>query len=247
MQLSVPYGRVAGRQNETSKKMMRTIQMAIACLAVAVVTADQLQAAIVSKIDVGDIGIDNSSTTRNFTFTIGDFGAGQTTVNDVNLSIFFAKSNDDSYVPRGSAIVAGVPYLNEIEFTLTSPSGTNFTLISNTFGSRSFNNGTAGFKGTILFDQSAALAVNSSRDSITAGTRRPDDATPNSLNIFNGQNAVGTWKLFIEDNAAADILSYYEATLIISAVPEPSSLALISIGVCVVGVGAARRRRLKKD
>ena len=32
----------------------------------------------------------------------------------------------------------------------------------------------------------------------------------------------------------------------VSAVPEPSSLALFGIGACVAGIGAARRRRREK-
>lgn len=33
----------------------------------------------------------------------------------------------------------------------------------------------------------------------------------------------------------------------VSAVPEPSSLALFGIGACVAGLGAARRRRREKQ
>ena len=137
-----------------------------------------------------------------------------------------------------------------------SPSGTAFTLISNdrleepvsADSSETFALGQSGsFKGTVLFDQQAASAVDVSCSSMTAGTFRPDDDTLNSLDIFNGESALGTWPLLIEDDVSADGLSFYEASLTVttpdaSTVPEPTSLAIF--GISALGLVCRQRRRL---
>lgn len=222
----------------------------------ALLVCGELHAGVVTATNSTDGFFDNTSSTRTFTFNLADFGGGSTTVADVDISIFFAKSNDSSFVPEGGTISPGFPFLREIEFVLTSPAGTSFTLISNAGDTElvpadsfaSFGIGSNGFKGTILFDQSAANPVDVNPNVLSAGTFRPDDDTLNSLDIFNGESAVGTWSLFIEDDAGGQVLSFYEATLKItteastSVVPEPSSIALLVIGACCATAVAFRRK-----
>ena len=167
---------------------------------------------------------DSSSGTREVVFSAADFSGTTGIVTDVDISISFAKSDDNSFVPQGGQLGTGTPFHNETEFALTSPTGTSFTLISNGFGIEtvpadsfaSFNVGSTGssFQGTILFDQDAAAPVNADPSNLTSGTFRPDDNTSNSLDIFNGESGLGTWSLFIEDNVGADGLSFYELSLI---------------------------------
>jgi len=57
---------------------------------------------------------------------------------------------------------------------------------------------------------------------------KPADRTQNSLDIFNGQDALGKWQLFNEDDGCHDsALKFVEATLYVKtvSVPEPSSTA----------------------
>ena len=183
---------------------------------------------------------DSSSGTREVVFNAEDFSGTTGIVTDVDISISFAKSDNNSFVPQGGQLGTGTPFHNETEFALTSPTGTSFTLISNNGDTEivpadsfeSFNTGdSGGFQGTILFDQDAAAPVNADPNNLTSGTFRPDDNTSNSLDIFNGESALGTWSLFIEDDIGLDGLSFYEYTLTITteaqAVPEPTSAVVI--------------------
>ena len=86
--------------------------------------------------------------------------------------------------------------------------------------------------------------MNANPNNLTSGTFRPDDNTSNSLDIFNGESALGTWSLFIEDDVGADGLSFYEYTLSITteaqAVPEPTSAVVIGFAGSLL---LMRRRR----
>ena len=197
---------------------------------------------------------DSNSGTREVVFNAEDFSGTSGIVTDVDISISFAKSDNNFFVPQGGQLGSFTPFHNETEFALTSPTGTSFTLISNVGGTEivpadsfaSFNPGGtgSGFQGTILFDQDAAAPVNADPNNLTSGTFRPDDNTSNSLDIFNGESGLGTWSLFIEDNVGADGLSFYEYTLTITteaqAVPEPTSAVVIGFAGSLL---LMRRRR----
>ena len=111
---------------------------------------------------------DSNSGTREVVFNAEDFSGTSGIVTDVDISISFAKSDNNSFVPQGGQLGRFTPFHNETEFALTSPTGTSFTLISNDGGTEivpadsfeSFNSGDiGGFQGTILFDQDAAVPV----------------------------------------------------------------------------------------
>lgn len=234
------------------RDVMRQLWAFAATAVIIIGAATNGHSAIVVKTNTVDVFVDGTSATRTFSIDMGDLGGDSATITDVDISIFFAKSNNNAFVTEGAAIAAGTPFLNEIEFVLSSPGGTDFTLISNDGGTEivagdnieSFNAGSVGFKGTIVFDQAAGLAVNNNPNALTAGTFRPDDATIGSLNSFNGESAIGTWTLFLEDDVGLDGLSFYEATITVTtaaaAVPEPSSLMLVGL---VGGMSLVRRRR----
>ena len=175
-------------------------------------------------------------------------------VGDVNITISFSKSSANSFIPEGFPPPAGTPGLNEIEFTLQSPAGTQVTLISNSGGIlepvgadnfSSFNSGCCGFNGSIKFDDEAALPVDHNPGQLSEGTFRPDDDLANNLGIFDGENPVGDWLLIIEDSdLLGNGMSYYSADLEIisefTPVPEPSTYALIS-GLGLAGFIGYRR------
>jgi len=186
---------------------------------------------------------DNITLSRSISFSETDFGPN-TTISDVNISVSFAKSNNNSFVGENSAINFGRPYYNEINFVLTSPDNTSVTLISNA-GANSFNSGSLnGFQGTLTFDQSATTAVNADRNNITSGTYLPADVPNDSLDAFNGGDAVGNWTLQISDDARFDGLSFYGYSVTITSVPEPQNLALWgALGIAAVTIVFHRPQR----
>jgi hypothetical protein len=174
---------------------------------------------------------DASSGTRTVTVTGLEPGFGLGIVRAVILSINFAKADGESMNPP---YPTGTPYYNEIVFRLTSPGGTTVNLISaNSFTTGS---GSTGFDGTITFNQYAASVVNVNPNVVQAGTYRP----VGNLNNFYGQNAAGTWSLYIQDTTGQDALRFRLYSLdIVTDVPEPSVFLLVGAGLVLL----ARRMR----
>jgi subtilisin-like proprotein convertase family protein len=71
------------------------------------------------------------------------------------------------------------------------------------------------------------------------------DAQTALLSSFNGLDGNGTWTLFLADMAGGDISTITSWGLDISVVPEPTTWALIVVGVVLCGVQARKywRRR----
>ncbi len=167
----------------------------------------------ITDTPAGGIYLDNSNTTRTFSVNT------MFIVTEVTIEIDFEKYDGQTLGVNGGA----TPFYNEIVFTLTSPNATTVTLIA----ANSFVSGSTGFRGVIKFDQAALDVVNVNTASPSAGTFRPTGG--GSLSDFVGQQAFGNWSLFMADTANADHMGYYSSTL--SFVPEPSSMALLSVGL----------------
>lgn len=159
----------------------------------------------------------------NRAVTISGFepGFGTGVIADINVTIDYTKVPD----------AAGQPFFQEIHFAIIAPNGEVVELIA----ANSFNSGAVGaqFDGVQTFDQSAPTVVNANPDLPTAGTFRPTG--PGSLNDFNGDSAMGTWTLFIEDTVSADPLRFRSFRLDVTtrdfSVPEPASLILLSLAM----------------
>ena len=177
---------------------------------------------------------DRSSGTRTITFTGAEAGFGNGLIQDLDVIINFAKADGESFAPP---FPTGTPFFNEVVFRLTSPLGTVVNLIN----SGSFNVGSGpGFDGTIRFDDAAAQVVNVNRNLIQAGTFKPLGL----LSDFNGQSALGSWTLFIEDTVGADSLRFRSAQLVAEAggtqaIPTPALLP----GLIGLGFGVLRKRK----
>jgi len=182
---------------------------------------------------------DGSSGTRDVTVTGLEPGFGLGTITSVLVSIDFAKADGEAFDPP---FPGGTPFFNEISFTLTSPATTQVALIAD----GSWAAGTGQFDGVITFDEAADSVVNFGAAPV-AGTFRTTG--PGSLNDFIAQAALGVWTLGIGDSAGGDALRFRSFTLTLntdsggSAVPEPSSMALIGLGLLGLGVRNLRKKK----
>ncbi|MFN0277666.1 MAG: cohesin domain-containing protein [Pyrinomonadaceae bacterium] len=157
---------------------------------------------------------DNSTVGSTATLNVSGFSG-----NIADLDFRF-----DGTANTSTAALAGVDHtwVGDLIINLTSPSGTNVTLL----GSMNSNAGANGqcnndhLSQIILDDQTAngfinVACVNTTTTSvIAAGTRKPDSF----LSIFNGENPNGTWTLKAFDTAASDTGNIRAFSLLISPV-----------------------------
>ncbi|RNC82819.1 MAG: hypothetical protein ED559_13935 [Phycisphaera sp.] len=137
-------------------------------------------------------------------------------------------------------------WVADLEITLVSPSGTAVRILDLT----GVQNGDT-IDGDITFDDSAAMLFpDDDTDGTISGTFLVSDyendnsdvpATAFGLDMsaFNGEDANGTWSLYVYDENAQDTGSFDGWTLDIVTIPAPASAALLGLG----GLAAARRRR----
>lgn len=202
---------------------MRAIRFLAAAAALVGAVAAQAAPLVATNNTFG--AFDANSGTRNLVIN------GQGTVTDVNIRIDFAKCDDPAIGPSDlTCIGTGNAFLSETFFYLLSPNGTRVNLINTgTFS------GSQGGRVQIDFDDAAASVVGGSV--MSSGSFRGVQ----SLAAFNGLNAGGTWVLGMGDSVGRDPLSFFSATLSVSAVSEPASLGLV--GLSLLGLGAVARRR----
>jgi hypothetical protein len=210
--------------------MFRAIQLAV-CVAVMAVTAGQSQAAVVSATFL--------STASNATF--GDPYVDNVSLGD-QFKVVIAMDNGGSTLINQTWDASNV-----LSVTFEFNNGAHKTVFD--------PNGGDGFStrvGSFVTDGSGQLtAVPSSwtDDSNANAISTNSTQTPNAwfLNRFNEKYYTNNFSFAvgIPDAASNTVASNWTISFDSSgAVPEPSSLAVFGIGVCVAGVRAARRRRL---
>lgn len=183
-------------------------------------------AALIELVDTQTEFADNASITRVFTVT------DTADIQDINFTINFAKHDGEAFIAEADALPTGGAFLPELSITLEH-GGVTVNLIA--FGT--FQGGNE-FRGTIVFDDEATNGVADDPLVILAGSV----TGVNPLSAFDGVSAVGDYTLTLTDDTAQDGISYYSSSLTlttVSAVPEPSSTALLGLG----GLAAIMRRR----
>jgi subtilisin-like proprotein convertase family protein len=166
------------------------------------------------------------------------------------VSSVIAVAGDTTSITSVEVTLTGLTHtwIGDLRATLTSPSGTVFTLFTRVGATVPTGAGSPlDFAGTYRFTDSAAITLWGALASpgpggvIPPGDYRTSDAlsaAATSLNgAFAGQNSNGNWTLTISDNLPVDIGSLERWKL--SVVPTPGSLAIFGL----TGIAAGRRRR----
>ncbi len=140
-------------------------------------------------------------------------------------------------------------WVGDLVIKLESPAGSVLTLLSRPGLVETADDGTGccGDSSNLANDQWITYDDTAGTPAESLGAAQPgsNDIIPNgsyspnmALAGLDGQNAVGTWKLYIGDSAGGDTGSIDYWAIRISTVPEPTSLALVALGA----LGLIRRR-----
>jgi hypothetical protein len=250
--------------------MMRAIQLAVACVAVLIATAGQVQAGLIlyyNDLSVGTdrmsealVGLSGTHTTTTAT-SLSDFTTRIAT-GDYELGIFFQQNSGGSgydaafaalatHISQGGLAIATDwtrIAMHSTAFQTGFTGGVNqasFTVLDPALGTGLTNPVTLTNPGWGVFstDMSASGTVAAQFSNSTGA-------------VVEGNGGRTIWNGFTNDsftNGSDGVQLYTNeinsvfASQAPAAVPEPSSLALFGIGACVAGLGAARRRRREKQ
>ena len=125
----------------------------------------------------------------------------------------------------------------DLQISLQSPEGT--TVLLNKYDFTDFFEG-ADYSQTV-FDDEAQTPIGQAQPPFT-GRFRPNSS--DSLELFDGQDAYGTWHLQIYDAHYADTGTFENFELTITTVPEPATVALLVLGAGLAALLRPRRSNL---
>lgn len=215
--------------------MTRAIQLAVACVAVLVATVGQVQAGLIS-FEINETWSQGNGQIDIPATSISLGGAGQFTLDPGFNSQYF------DFTFAGTGTFSTINTQIERYYFLDSYSPMEFIGPGN-FG----DNISAGADwDTILVNGVTAGVWGGTHDGYL-GFRSDSGNFGWIAYSFTRSSGVSTLTLLdgaYEDQAGVGILA---GDTSVSAVPEPASLALFSIGACIACVGVARHRRLDKQ
>ena len=226
---------------------MRAIQLAVVCVAVLVASAGQVQAGIISTSEYSLSGLDGE-------WRFGSTGWNQSTIID-NVADFSTVAGlmSDGYVDDfgGSAGATNgiytMSFLNQLTFEFNV--GTDFLLDDlSLISSRAYSGATDITLEYQLDGGAWQTATTSTTTSLGMfPTLSPNYSPGTQYSLGFGSVLADSFRLTFNGGSQVSIHEVSVSGSSVSAVPEPSSLALFGIGACVAGLGGGRRRRRGKQ
>ena len=225
---------------------MRTIQLAVVCVAVLVATAGQVQAGMITSYKMTNVRLSGFGSWGHTYFgsitpsgSLFDYSGGSGTINDGvigtgHFNTHHFRKDDQST----TTLVLDQIYSQFSEIRLYSFVGNNLipgniTSVDVTIGGMTQTISTTGFGG-------ASIGHLNSHELLSLVGTPLEFVIGDSILLSNVQT--------ISPNSVWYSIS--EATFVASqsqVVPEPTTFAMFGIGACVMGFRAARRRRCKKN
>jgi len=199
------------------------------CVAVLAVPASAASSQITAPLEFsgGQDGSLNDGGSITFTFSVTQSG----TIQDVDLQL--AMDHE---------------YLEDLVVTLESPNGTSVEILTNFYDDEAILD-------DATFDDDVTTQIGSETSPFEGTYRVHDyDSATNTLDLFDDEDAQGTWNLTIEDECSGDTGTVYrpgnsegyDGTKLIVTIPEPATVGMVVVGAGVLAMFARRRRSRRR-
>ena len=232
---------------------MRTIQLAVVCVAVLVATAGQVQAGIINSYKMTNVRLSGFGSWGHTYFgsitpsgSLHDYSGGSGTINDGVIGTgpsnthFFETADQSTTTLFLDQIYSQFSEIRLYSFVGNNGIPGNITSVDVTIGGMTQTISTTGF-GAVSFDFGGTVVAHpNSHELLSLVGTSLEFVTGDSILLSNVQT-ISPFSVWYSISEATFVASQSQV------VPEPTSFAMFGIGACVMGFRAARRRRFKKN
>ncbi len=183
--------------------------------------------------------------------------AATTVTGTWNVSVTIPDNNDVGYTSMQSLLSPGISQIQSVSVQLTFSGGWDgdlyaylvhdnvVSVLLNRPGKSLANpdgSGASGLIVTLSDDATQDIHTSLPASGLASGNFQPDgrttdpklvlDTDPRTapLSVFNGQDASGSWTLFVADQSAGEVSTLQSWSLTVTGVPEPSPCLLGALG-----------------